>query len=407
MDTFQKLELLGSSAKYDICCSSSRTYQGKPSYHQARRRSTGLPNSMIYPAFLSDGRCIPLFKVLQTNFCNKDCFYCVNRKSRDIPRITFQPEELADIFLQYYRLGLVKGLFLSSGVYPTADSAMEQMIKTADILRNKKQFNGYIHLKILPGTSYALVDVATRLASRSSINLEAPNSNRLNQIASNKDFHHDLLTRINWLQSFVEQGRLHAGITTQFVVGAANETDLELLKTTDWLYKTKKLRRTYFSGFQPISDTPLEKVASTSPTRELRLYQADYLLRQYKFRLEELTFDKSQNLPLDADPKYVWAINHPAFFPVEVNQADYEILLRVPGIGPQSAKRIVNLRKTVRFTDISQLKEIGVVTKRAQNFLLVNGKKINRQSFAGIVAAIVKPIKPTEQSIQLEFWEET
>ncbi|MDI6784257.1 MAG: putative DNA modification/repair radical SAM protein [bacterium] len=396
MDTFSKLELLGSSAKYDICCASSRTEQGKPQSGKKRGSATGMPNSMIYPAFLSDGRCIPLFKVLQTNVCDKDCFYCVNRKSRDVPRITLQPEELAKTFLTYYNSGLVKGLFLSSGVYTTADSAMERMIKTAELLRWKYRFKGYIHLKVLPGASYSLVDAATKLASRSSINLEAPNPNRLTQIAAGKDFKGDLLARINWLHAFAEQGRLKAGVTTQFVVGASNETDLELLKTTDWLYRTRKLRRVYFSAFQPVAETPLEKVPSTSTTRELRLYQSDYLLRQYQFKLDELTFDLNQNLPLDADPKFVWATNHPSFFPIEVNQADYEILLRVPGIGPRSAKRIIQQRKSFSFNDISQLKEVGVVTKRAKEFLLLNGK----------LAKVELPKTQPNQSRQLEFWDE-
>jgi putative DNA modification/repair radical SAM protein len=396
MDTFSKLELLGSSAKYDICCASSRTAQVKSLSGKKRGSATGIPNSMIYPAFLSDGRCIPLFKVLQTNVCDKDCFYCVNRKSRDVPRITLQPEELAKTFLQYYKIGLVKGLFLSSGVYPTADSAMEQMIKTAELLRNKYRFQGYIHLKILPGASYPLVDIATKLASRSSINLEAPNPSRLSNIATGKDFKGDLLTRINWLHKFEQQGRLKAGVTTQFVIGAANETDLELLKTTNWLYQNQRLRRVYFSRFQPVSETPLEKIPSTSTTRELRLYQSDYLLRQYKFKLDELTFDLMQNLPLDADPKYIWAVNHPDFFPVEVNQAEYEMLLRIPGIGPRSAKRIITLRKQNLFNDIEQLKEVGVVTKRAKEILLLNGKK----------PTIAIPRKPYNQSIQLEFWDE-
>ncbi|MFB3896524.1 MAG: putative DNA modification/repair radical SAM protein [bacterium] len=396
MDTFQKLELLGSAGKYDICCASSRTIQGKPAAKKRRGNSSGIPNGTIYPAFLSDGKCIPLFKVLQTNVCDKDCFYCVNRKSRDVPRITLQPEELATTFLHYYRVGLVKGLFLSSGVYPTADSAMERMIKTADILRNKYRFQGYIHLKILPGVSYSLVDTATRLASRSSINLEAPNPNRLSHIAAGKDFKSDLLTRINWLHSFAGQGRMKAGVTTQFVVGASEETDLELLKTTDWLYQNRRLRRVYFSAFQPVSETPLARMPSTSTTRELRLYQSDYLLRQYKFKLDELTFDLTQNLPLDADPKYVWAVNHPSFFPIEVNQADYEVLLRVPGVGPRSAKRIIQQRKLFRFNDITQLKDIGVVTKRAIDFVLLNGK----------LAKLDLPKPKPNQSQQLEFWDE-
>jgi putative DNA modification/repair radical SAM protein len=396
MDTFQKLELLGSSAKYDICCAASRTAQRKPNAGKKHGKSTGIPNGTIYPAFLADGKCIPLFKVLQTNVCDKDCFYCVNRKSRDVPRITLQPEELATTFLNYYRIGLVKGLFLSSGVYPTADSAMERMIKTADILRNRYRFQGYIHLKILPGASYSLVDAATRLASRSSINLEAPNPNRLSHIAAGKDFRGDLITRINWLHSFAGQGRLKAGVTTQFVVGAADETDLELLKTTDWLYQNRRLRRVYFSAFQPVSETPLERVPSASSTRELRLYQSDYLLRQYKFKLDELSFDLTQNLPLDADPKYIWAVNHPSFFPIEVNQADYEILLRVPGVGPRSAKRIVQQRKLFSFNDIAQLKDIGVVTKRAKDFLLLNGK----------LAKVELPKSQMNQARQLEFWDE-
>jgi putative DNA modification/repair radical SAM protein len=369
MDTFEKVEILGRSAQYDLC--------GEACGTDAARKKDDL-GRWIYPAALPDGQRVAMLKVLLSNACQKDCYYCANRASRDFRRISFAPEELARAFDQMHRKGLVKGLFLSSGVCGEAGRAMDQMIATVEWVRKRYAFSGYIHLKILPGASLAHVERAVQLATRVSVNLEAPNAERLARIAPRKDFAANLLQPMHWAKGLIEAsggGLVPAGQTTQFVVGAADESDREILITTARLYKEIGLARAYFSAFQPVPDTPLESHPPTPPLREHRLYQSDWLLRQYDFTFEDLIFDETGNLPREADPKMMWAQVHPERFPIEVNRASREELLRVPGLGPRSVARILRLRRQGTFRTLTDLKKIGAVASRAAPFILLDGKR--------------------------------
>ena len=369
MDTFEKVEILGHSAQYDLC--------GEACGTDAARKKDDL-GRWIYPAVLPDGRRVAMLKVLLSNACQKDCYYCANRASRDFRRVSFAPEELARAFDQMHRKGLVKGLFLSSGVCGNAGRAMDRMIATVELVRKRYAFPGYVHLKILPGASLAHVERAVQLATRVSVNLEAPNAERLARIAPRKDFAANLLQPMYWAKGLIEAsgGRLvSAGQTTQFVVGAADESDREIVMTTARLYKEIGLARAYFSAFQPVADTPLEGHPPTLPLREHRLYQSDWLLRQYDFTFEDLIFDETGNLPLEADPKMMWAKAHPGRFPIEVNRASREELLRVPGLGPRSVARILRLRRQGTFRTLTSLKKIGAVASRAAPFILLDGKR--------------------------------
>ncbi|MEW6686106.1 MAG: putative DNA modification/repair radical SAM protein [Candidatus Edwardsbacteria bacterium] len=373
MDILQKIEILGESAKYDLC--GSYLCSCPP-------RIRGGIDRWIYPAVMPDGKTIFLLKVLLTNACENDCDYCVNRCTRNFPRTSFKPEELAKLFIWLYQKRRVKGLFLSSAVNQSVAITMEGMLKTAEILRLRYKFRGYIHLKILPGAEFDYIRRAAELADRISVNLEAPNKDRLQKITSKKDFDKDILQQMKWIKSLREKETyVRLGQTTQFVVGAADESDKEILITTDKLYREINLTRTYFSAFQPVAGTPLERHPPTPLLREHRLYQTDFLFRRYGFKLEEITFDNQGNLPLEQDPKTVWALYHPERFPLEINRATKEELLRIPGIGPKSAGRIIQLRSKNRFASLLELKRLGVVTRRAAPFILINGKwqEVGRQ----------------------------
>jgi len=309
-----------------------------------------------------------------TNACKNDCKYCVNRCSHDFKRTGFEPEELARIFIELYRRNYLEGIFLTSGVQRSAAYTMERMITTLEILRFKYHYRGYVHLKVLPKTPPDLIERGAQLADRMSVNLESPNPDRLKMIADNKDFMLDLIEPMNIIQKQIQKGLLKSGHTTQFVVGAAGETDAELLRTTAWLYKSKALKRAYFSAFIPEEGTPFTGQKAIPLLREHRLYQADWLMRFYQFKSDELVLEKNQNLSLEFDPKMVYALKNRSRFPMEINKANYQDLLKIPGIGPLSAKRIWQARKEHCFTDIKELKNLGAVIKRAKPFILINGK---------------------------------
>ncbi len=369
IDTFEKVEILGRSAQYDLC--------GEACGTDAARKKDDL-GRWIYPAVLPDGRRVAMLKILLSNACQKDCYYCANRAGRNFRRVSFTPDELACAFDQMHRQGLVKGLFLSSGICGDAGHTMDQMIATVELVRERYAFPGYIHLKILPGVSFAHVERAVQLATRVSVNLEAPNAERLACIAPRKDFAASLLQPMYWAKGLIEAGGgrlVPAGQTTQFVVGAADESDREILMMTARLYKEVGLVRAYFSAFQPVVDTPLEGHPPTSPLREHRLYQSDRLLRRYGFAFDELVFDRDGNLPREADPKMMWARAHPERFPIEVNRAGREELLRVPGLGPRSVARILRLRRQGTFRTLTDLRKTGAVAGRAAPFILLDGKK--------------------------------
>jgi len=371
METLDKLAILGGAARYDVCASSFSCRKAPSSTGRLGNPAA----SGICHSFLPDGRCVSLFRVLMTNACEQDCAYCVNRRSRNTPRTSFQPEELARMFIEFYVRNYVEGLFLSSGVCGRADATMEKMVKTVEILRAQYGYQGYVHLKILPGASRDLVERGADLADRMSVNLEAPNRKRLALLSPGKEMMENIVERMRWMNQLAVQGRIPSGQTTQFVVGPAGETDFELLRTVTWLYKNVGLRRAYFSAFIPVPDTPLENQPPTPLLREHRLYQAEFLLRTYGFSLEELAFQgRDFNLPLDYDPKVVFALARPERYPVEVNKATKEELLRVPGMGRRSVSRILALRRQGRITDLQELKNLGVVVKRARPFITILGK---------------------------------
>ncbi len=364
MDILEKVDLLGEAAQYDIC-------RGCGTKDSRTRDDLG---RWIYPAIRPDGTRIDMLKVLQTNVCERDCYYCANRSQRDTRRVSFAPEELARGFEEMVRRGLVQGLFLSSGICGHADRAMERMLATVEIIRQRYHFTGYVHLKILPGADDASIEAAVRMAQRVSVNLEAPNSRRIGAISGTKDFSTLLGPLRRAHRTRTALGRT-VSMTTQFVVGAADESDHEILSSSSRLYAELRLARAYYSAFQPITDTPLEDHAATPAWREHRLYQADFLLRQYGFRFEELVYDPGGNLPSWGDPKLLWARDHPEVFPLEVNTASREQLLRIPGIGPRSAARLVGWRHDGTLRELYDLGMAGADARRAAPFILLDGKR--------------------------------
>lgn len=337
----------------------------------------------IQPAQMPGGKQILLLKTLLTSVCERNCFYCPFRSGRDFRRATFRPEEFANLFFSLANSRAAEGIFLSSGVAGGGVRSQDQLLATADILRNRLGFRGYIHLKIMPGADKSQVEQAMKLANRLSVNLEAPNPERLANLAPQKVFTEELLRPLRWINEIRRStppartwnGRWPSTVT-QFVAGGADESDTELLSTTSWLMTNLRLQRAYFSAFNPIRDTPLENKPPTHPMREHRLYQASYLLRDYGFFMEELPFEKDGNLPLNTDPKLLWAEEHLGENPIEINRADRNQLLRIPGIGPKGADTILHARRLKRLDDLSKLRKLGIsATDRAAPFVLLNGKR--------------------------------
>jgi len=368
MAVIDKLETLVAAAQFDVCGAGSNSQP---------RLSPRSPMRFIYRAALPGGGSVCLFKVLLTNVCVNDCAYCVNQIGRDVPRCSFQPEELAKLFMEMHHKRLVQGLFLSSGIGKDASQTMQSMIKVVEILRHNYEFKGYIHLKILPGASFDCIEAGCQLANRVSVNIEAPTVRHLAKLSRKKDLHNGILERMQWVKQLIDKDEnlVPSGQTTQFVVGAAGETDRDILHATEALYSEIGLRRAYFSAFCPVRDSRLEELRPTPPIREHRLYQADWLFRVYGFSPGEmeLTLNKEGNLSLSKDPKLVIAQKQPWLFPVDVNRATYEELLRVPGIGPTSAKRIIEARREHSIWSVQQLKKMRVVTRRALPFIWFKG----------------------------------
>ena len=373
MDTLDKLKLLGPATCYEPAEEVVDSRRPPPP------REDGLAGA-IHNAVMPGGKRIALLKSLLTSACERDCAYCAFRKGRDFRRATFSPDELAGLFIQLYRKGVAQGLFLSSGIAGGGPRIQDRLIATAEILRRRYEFRDYIHLKIMPGAERDQVVAAMRLANRVSVNLEAPNTHRLRTLAPHKSFAEELLQRLRWVDEIRRElpGRWPSS-TTQFVVGAVDETDVELLTTTEFLHRRAGLARAYFSSFTPVTDTPLESLPPSPPVREHRLYQSSFLLRDYGFDLEELPFTASGNLPLDTDPKLAWARGHLAHAPVEVNRASRRDLLRVPGIGPVTANRILRERRRGRLQDLSALSKLGIAAQRASPFVLLDGRRPPRQ----------------------------
>jgi predicted DNA-binding helix-hairpin-helix protein len=331
---------------------------------------------------LPGGGCTNLMRVMQTNACSLSCGYCPTFRGGNVPRVSISPEETARTFMDVHRRGLASGLFLTSGVPGRPARATDRMLATLDLLRRREAFTGYIHVKLLPGAEPAQVEEAARLANRISVNLEAPSDAYVHRLTYDKNFSADLLPKLE------QAGRLLAlrrgipgslpasGTTTQFVVGAAGERDREILTVVDRLERRRLLHHAHFSAFQPVAGTPLENLPATPAARELRLYQAEHLLRQYGFALNELAFGSDGNLNLEHDPKTAWAQAHPAFFPLELTRAPYEALLRVPGLGPATARAIVESRRTTTFRGRHDLRAAGADVARAAYYLALRGRRL-------------------------------
>jgi predicted DNA-binding helix-hairpin-helix protein len=332
------------------------------------------------------GKTIPLLKTLLTSACERNCNYCPFRAGRNYRRTTFTPDEMAKTFVDMHRAGLVEGLFLSSGIIGGGVRTQDKITDTAAILRQKYRFRGYIHLKVMPGAEKGQVQRAMQLANRLSVNLEAPNGPRLHALAPLKKFEQELLQPLQWIEEIRRTQSAREGwngrwpsSTTQFVVGGGQETDLELLSTAEFLYRHLHLQRTYFSAFHPVPDTPLENLPAEDPMRQHRLYQASFLFRDYGFDLEDLPFGADGNLPLALDPKLAWAEQNLLHSPVEVNKADHHQLLRVPGIGPKSARNILQERRKGTLRTLPDLRKIGVRTKTMEPYVLLDGQRPHRQ----------------------------
>lgn len=376
----EKLQILADAAKYDVSCSSSGS--------KRKNDNKGLGDAMgsgICHTYTEDGRCVSLLKILLTNFCIYDCAYCVTRKSNDIRRVAFTVQEVVDLTINFYRRNYIEGLFLSSGIFKNADYTMERLVLVAKKLRTEHKFNGYIHLKSIPGASDELMHEAGLYADRLSVNIEIPTEAGLKLLAPDKD-RKDMTGPMHYLKNAIEQHEderqvlkkvplfAPAGQSTQMIIGATGETDKEIMYTAHQFYKGYKLKRVYYSGYVPISmDSRLPGPQSQVPVmRENRLYQADWLMRFYGFDVRELLDDAHPQLEMEIDPKLSWALRNMQTFPVDINRHDLQLILRVPGIGVQSAHKIVAARRFNRL-GWEHLKKIGVAINRARYFISCDG----------------------------------
>lgn len=337
-------------------------------------------------ALMPNGQSIRLLKTLLSSYCEKNCVYCPFRSQRDIPRASFTPDDFAKLFFSLYRSGFVEGIFLSSSIFHNSIKTQDLLLDTAEILRKHYHYKGYLHLKIMPGAEKDQVKEAMLLADRLSVNLEAPHSAALSILAPQKDFQNDLLNPLHWIEevrSIISPSKSWNGSwpssATQFVVGAAGESDLDLLSTTKTLYSKNGISRVYFSSFNPIENTPLENLAPSPPTREFRLYQASFLLRDYGFSVEDLVYKDSDNLLLEIDPKLAYAEQHLIHKPIEINTAPRSKLLRIPGIGPTRADHIISLRQKEPIQSFSKLQKMRLITPKTSPYILVNGKSSTLQ----------------------------
>ncbi len=378
MEILDKLTILADSAKYDASCSSSGS--------KRKNNTTGIGNGNfagICHSWGADGRCISLLKILFSNSCIYDCKYCINRSSNSIKRATFTPQEVADLTINFYKRNYIEGLFLSSAVIRSPNYTMEMLIKTVLILRNEYNFNGYIHCKTIPGSDQSLIDKLGKLVDRMSINIELPSNNSLKLLAPQKE-KANILQPMSYVSNNIKLNKLDknkfkpnfvpAGQTTQLIIGATPESDLKILKLSEGLYNKLNLKRVYYSAYISVNnDKNLPMLSSPPLLRENRLYQADWLIRFYGFKANELLDETHPNFNNILDPKCEWALRNIENFPIEINTADYFTLLRVPGIGVISAKKIIRARRTF-LLDFQELKKLGIVMKRAKYFITCKGK---------------------------------
>lgn len=376
----EKLAILADAAKYDVSCSSSGSNRKGVKGDLGNTSAFGICHS-----FTEDGRCISLLKILLTNHCIYDCVYCVSRRSNDIKRAAFTVEEIVDLTINFYRRNYIEGLFLSSGVFKDPNTTMERLVRVAKKLRLEERFNGYIHLKTIPGASDELIREAGLYADRLSINLEIPTKEGLKLLAPEKD-HKQMLSNVEFVKnelaiSTIEKQKYKhapkfapAGQTTQMIIGATNETDQKIIHVADYMYQKLSLKRVYYSGYVPVlQDSRLPSLQSQVPVvRENRLYQADWLMRYYGFAPNEIVDERQPFLDLEIDPKLAWALRNSHLFPIDINQAPREMLLRIPGVGVRSVQKILMARKfqTLNYYD---LKKMGVTLSRAKYFITCNG----------------------------------
>jgi putative DNA modification/repair radical SAM protein len=402
----EKLNILADAAKYDVSCASSGS--------KRKNENGGLGNASngICHTYTEDGRCVSLLKILLTNHCIFDCAYCVSRKSNDIKRAAFTVQEVVDLTINFYRRNYIEGLFLSSGIFKDADFTMERLVRVAKKLRTEHKFNGYIHLKTIPGASDDLMREAGLYADRLSVNLEMPTEEGLKLLAPDKN-RQDIIAPMDFLKNEIilrtEEKALFkkapifapAGQSTQVIIGATPETDLQVLHTANHFYKNFNLKRVYYSGYVPVlSDIRLPALNTSVPmVRENRLYQADWLMRFYGFKVNEIVDNQNPLLDLDIDPKLSWSLRNMHVFPIDINTADLQLILRVPGIGLLSAQKIVSGRKFGKL-NWDQLKKIGVSLNRAKYFITCNSSKFERRDLTG--TAIKQYILSQSQSKYLK-----
>jgi len=386
----EKLNILADAAKYDVSCSSSEGTRKNDNKGLGDSHSSGICHT-----YTEDGRCVSLLKILLTNHCIFDCAYCVSRKSNDIERAAFTVEEVVSLTMNFYRRNYIEGLFLSSGIFKNADFTMERLLRVVKKLRLEERFNGYIHLKTIPGASEELIMEAGLYADRMSINLEMPTEAGLKLLAPDKS-HDDVVKPLGDVQKQIVQFKdekkliksiptfVPAGQSTQMVIGATSETDKDIMHTAAAFYKNFSLKRVYYSGYIPISNDSRMPVLGSQPPliRENRLYQTDWLMRFYGFHVNELLNDANPHLDIDMDPKLSWALRNLQFFPVDINVAAYKMIIRVPGIGVTSAQKIVQARKFGRLR-IDQLKKIGVAYNRARHFIVCSDTPYQLKDYQG------------------------
>lgn len=408
LDLMDRLKILADGAKYDVSCSSS----GSSRSNNGGVGSTAA--SGICHTWTSDGRCISLLKILLTNACIYDCAYCVNRRSNDTQRVALTPDEVAELTIGFYRRNYIEGLFLSTGVVRSPDYTMELLIRAARALREQYGFNGYIHLKLVPGADPLLVEQAGLWADRVSINLELPTRESLHLLAPDKprDAVVQPMRQVSRLISHNRAERKHsrkvprfapAGQSTQLIVGASHETDRQIVMLSEQLYRRLDLKRVYYSAFIPLNQDARLPARPVAPLkREHRLYQADWLLRYYGFSAHELLDEQSPQLDSELDPKTGWALRHLHLFPLEVNQASYEELLRVPGVGVRSAQRILRARRHGHLS-LDELSLLGVVMKRARYFLTARGKMLDARLLDSITLRSRLVSKQHQKPVQLQL----
>ncbi|MGO1369413.1 putative DNA modification/repair radical SAM protein [Senegalia sp. (in: firmicutes)] len=413
MDVLDKLRILSDAAKYDVSCSSSGSDRKNKKGGMGSASINGICHS-----WSDDGRCISLLKILMTNYCIYDCAYCINRSSNDLERATLTPDEIVDLTINFYKRNYIEGLFLSSAIIKSPNHTMELILRVVKRLREVEGFNGYIHTKAIPHADKRIIDEIGLYVDRMSINIELPSEKGLKLLAPNKTSK-SILTPMGNIKDRIIQTReekkkfkyansfVPGGQSTQLIVGATDDNDLKILKLTEGLYDGYNLKRVYYSAFVPVSKSPNLPIIDSPPViRENRLYQADWLLRYYNFKADELLSDKNPDFDLLLDPKCDWALRNIEHFPVEINRADYNMLLRVPGIGVKSARRIVAARK-FRNLDFYNLKKLNIVLKRAKYFITCSGKHYGISSMNSDIIRdkLIYATNRNQNEKQLSIWE--